>query len=227
MTKQRKPPSLNRAKLSRASILKAAVNIADKDGIESLSMRKLAHSVGVEAMSLYNHVPNKEAVLDGMVEIVVLQIALPNPDEYWRDAIRLRAISAHEQLLTHPWAATLFVSRANVGPAMLKYVDATIGCLRDAGFSYELADRAWNAIDSHVYGFTQQAINFPFEPSEYAGVAEQFLPQIPVDQYPYLHHLSRQVIEGKHDGIHDFCFGLDLILDSLERLHAEHVIADQ
>ncbi|MFT5448644.1 MAG: hypothetical protein ACI9DC_003829, partial [Gammaproteobacteria bacterium] len=87
-----------------------------------------------------------------------------------------------------------------------------------AGFSYEMADRAWNAIDNHVYGFTLQKLNFPFEPSEYSEVAESFLPVIPQDEYPYLHGLSRQIIDGVHDGVHDFCFGLDLILDGLERL---------
>ena len=92
------------------------------------------------------------------------------------------------------------VSRANVGPAMLRYVDATIGCLYSAGFSYDLADRAWNAIDNHVYGFTLQELNFPFKPSEYGEIAEQFLPMIPQDEYPYLHGLSRQIIDGAHVG---------------------------
>ena len=109
----------------------------------------------------------------------------------------------------------LIVSRANVGPAMLRYVDATIGCLREAGFSYELADRAWNAIDNHVYGFTLQMLNFPFEPGEYAEVAQQFLPMIPAEQYPYLRGLSQQVIDGNHDGLHDITFGLRLGLGSL------------
>jgi hypothetical protein len=112
----------------------------------------------------------------------------------------------------------LIVSRANVGPAMLRYVDATIGCLREAGFSYELADRGWNAIDNHVYGFTLQMLNFPFEPEEYAKVAKQFLPMIPAEQYPCLRGLSQQVIDGHHHGLQDFTFGLDLILDGLERI---------
>ena len=219
MTRQRKKVSQKGPKLTRTVVLNAAIRIADSDGMASLSMRKLAQALGVEAMSLYNHVVNKEDVLDGMVEIVVAKIELPTLDAYWKDAMRRRAISAHEQLLNHPWAAMLFVSRVNVGPAMLRYIDATIGCLHTAGFSYELADRAWNAIDSHVYGFTQQALNFPFEPSEYSEVAEEFLPRLPKDEYPFLHALSMQVIDGKHDGVQDFCFGLDLILDSLERIH--------
>lgn len=226
MTKQTKKVSTKGAKLTRTKVLKAAIRLADSKGMESLSMRKLAQALGVEAMSLYNHVINKEDVLDGMVEVVVGEIELPNVDAFWKDAMRRRSISAHEQLLRHPWAALLFVSRVNVGPAMLSYIDATIGCLHSAGFSYELADRAWNAIDSHVYGFTQQAVNFPFEPSEYAEVAEEFLPQLPENQYPHLNALSQQVIQGKHDGIQEFCFGLDLILDSLERIHDKQGEAD-
>ncbi len=204
--------------LTRDRVLRAAVRIADTSGIESVSMRRVAESVGVEAMSLYNHVQNKDDVLDGMVEIVATELEVPSLDKDWRNAMRRRAISAHKVLLRHPWAAILIVSRANVGPTMLRYVDATIGCLYTAGFSYEVADRAWNAIDSHVYGFTLQQLNFPFEESEYREAAEGFLPMIPAEEYPYLNGLSHQIIEGSYDGIHDFCFGLDLILDGLERL---------
>ena len=132
--------------------------------------------------------------------------------------MRRRAVSAHAVLLRHPWATMLIVSRANVGPAMLGYVDATIGCLREAGFSYALADHAWNALDSYVYGFTLQKLNFPFEPSEYATLAKAFLPIIPAAQFPYLNGMSQQVIDGQHDGLHDLEFGLDLILDGLAAL---------
>lgn len=130
----------------------------------------------------------------------------------WRLAMRRRATSAQEVLLRHPWATMLIVSRVDVGPAMLRYVDATIGCLRAAGFSYRMADHAWNAVDNHVYGFTLQKLNFPLQPEEYARAAKAFLPQIPEDKYPYLNGLSQQVIDGKHDGMHDFQFGLELIL---------------
>ena len=132
--------------------------------------------------------------------------------------MRRRAISAHEVLVRHPWATQLIVSRANVGPSMLRYVDATIGCLVKAGFTYPTADHTWNAIDSYVYGFTLQKLNFPFKPKEYAKVAKAFLPMIPADQYPYLNGMSQQVIAGDHDGLHDLQFGLDLILDGLEEL---------
>ena len=204
--------------LSRARILQAAVRLADKDGIQALSMRKLAQRLGVEAMSLYNHVTNKEDVLDGMVDRVISKVDLPKPGDDWKSAIRERAVSAREVLLLHPWASSLIVSRVNTGPASLRYVDATVGCLVEGGFSYELADHAWNAIDSYIYGFTLQELNFPFESPEYAEVAEEYMPLIPADQYPYLHGLAQQVIDGTHDGVHDFEFGLELILDGLESL---------
>ncbi len=213
-----KKKARQRAPLTRDRILRAAVRLADKQGIESLSMRNLAQALGVEAMSLYNHVTNKEDALDGIVEIVAAKIDLPTIGGDWKAAMRRRAISAHQVLCHHPWAAMLIVSRVNVGPAMLRYVDATIGCLHAAGFSYEMADRAWNAIDNHIYGFTLQALNFPLQATEYVESARNFLPLIPQDQYPYLRELSQQIIGGTHNGVQDFTFGLDLILDGLESL---------
>ncbi len=112
----------------------------------------------------------------------------------------------------------LLMSRVNVGPVMLRYVDATLGCLLDAGFSYPLADHAWNAIDSYIYGFTVKSLNFPFEPDEYKDVAEEFMPQMPMEQYPHLLGLSLEVMEGRHDGVHDLSLGLELLLDGLESL---------
>ena len=204
--------------LSKERVLQAAVSLADETGIASLSMRKLGQALGVEAMSLYKHVANKDEILDGIVDIVAREIEVPTIGGDWKASLRRRAISAHEVLLHHHWATMLIVSRANIGPAMLRYVDATIGCLREAGFSYPMADRAWNAIDNHVYGFTLQRLNFPFAPHEYAEVATTFLKQIPMDDYPYLNGLSLQVIDGRYDGQQDFAFGLDLILDGLEKL---------
>lgn len=209
-----------RSPLSRDRVLRTAVSLADEIGIASLSMRKLGEKLGVEAMSLYKHVSNKGDLLDGIVDLVVSEIEVPSIGGDWKRAMRRRAISAHEVLMQHPWATMLIVSRLNVGPAMLRYVDATIGCLREAGFSYPMADHAWNAIDSHIYGFTLQKLNFPLEPGEYAQAANAFLPKIPESEYPYLHGMSRQVIDGHHDGIHHFEFGLDLILDGLEQLRS-------
>lgn len=181
-------------------------------------MRKLGQRLGVEAMSLYKHVANKDDLLDGIVDLVASEIDVPHPGSPWKGEMRKRAQSAHAVLLRHPWATMLIVSRANPGPAMLRYVDATIGCLVQAGFSYAMADRAWNAVDSYVYGFTLQKLNFPFEPDEYAEVAKAYLPQIPVEQFPHLVGMSQSIIDGRHDGLNSLEFGLDLLLDGLERL---------
>lgn len=215
-TTDRRAP--RRAPLTRERLLAAAMRLADAEGIEALSMRKLAQELGVEAMSLYNHVASKDDVLDGIADIVVAEIEAPAIGADWKAAMRRRATSAHEALLRHPWAPLLIASRVNIGPAMLRYVNATIGCLREAGFSYEMADRAWNAIDSHIYGFTLLELNFPLESSEYASAAKSFLPLIPASEYPYMRALSELVIEGKHRGVQDFQFGLELLLDGLERL---------
>lgn len=212
----RKPKK--RAPLSKDRVLHTAAALADKIGIVALSMRRLGQELGVEAMSLYKHVANREDILDGIVDLVVREIEVPTIGGDWQAAMRRRATSAYAVLLRHPWVTMLLVSRANVGPAMLRYVDATIGCLREAGFSYALADHAWNAIDNHVYGFTLQQLNFPFQPDEYAAAAAGFLPQLPAGKYPYLRAMSEQVIAGLHSGRHDFEFGLELILAGLEKL---------
>ncbi|MGE0432810.1 MAG: TetR/AcrR family transcriptional regulator [Planctomycetota bacterium] len=214
----KKPRSRRRAPLSRERVLEHAVRIADADGIEAVSMRNVAAALRVEAMSLYHHVKNKDDLLDGMVEIVAAGIELPTPGKNWQEQMRRRATSAHAVLTKHPWAALLLMSRVNVGPVMLRYVDATLGCLLGAGFSHAMADRVWNTLDSFVYGFTLQSLHFPFAPDEYADAAAEFMPQLPMEQYPHLAGLSMEVMSGRHDGLHDLSFGLDLLLDGMERL---------
>jgi AcrR family transcriptional regulator len=216
MTKTTNSDPLFHIPLSRERILRAAIDLADKDGLDSLSMRKLAQEMGVKAMSLYNYVTNKDDILDGMVDIVVGEIESPKIDGDWRDAMRRRAISAHEILLHHPWAAMVLMSRINVGSSMLQYIDMALGCLCEAGFSFEMADHVRNVIDSHIYGFTLQELNFPINESDYSEMAAEGLSIIPADKYPYLNKLTHHVIEGSYDGIHDFAFGLELILNGLE-----------
>lgn len=197
------------------------MRIADKQGIAALSMRKLAQELGVEAMSLYHHVKNKDDILDGLLELVVGEIEVPTIGGDWRAEIRRRASSAHSVLMAHPWATMLLMSRVSIGPAMMRYVDATLGCLRESGFSFPVADYAWNAIDSFIYGYTLQQLNFPFEPDEYAGAAASYVPEIDPVAYPYLVGLSAEVIAGRHAGVHSLEFGLDLLLDGLERLRLQ------
>ncbi len=218
MTKTNNPNTSPPAPLSRERVLHAALRLADQRGLETLSMRNLAQDLGVKAMSLYNHVDNKDDMLDSLVDIVVSEIEVPDLGVDWKTAMRRRAASAHAVLLCHPWAAIALMSRLNVGPAMLRYVDATLGCLREAGFSFEMADHAWNAIDSHIYGFTLQELNFPINATDYSEAAEKGLSLIPADKYPYLNRLTHHVMEGDYDGIHDFNFGLELILNGLDRL---------
>ncbi|HET8936789.1 MAG TPA: TetR/AcrR family transcriptional regulator [Polyangiales bacterium] len=209
--------------LSRERILQTALQLADRGGLDSISMRKLAQALGVEAMSLYNHVSSKDDVLDGIADLVVSEIEVPEIGGDWRLALRKRAISAHTVLRSHPWSPLLIASRVNVGPAMLRYINATLGCLREAGFSYELADRAWNALDSHIYGFTLLELNFPLDPSEYVSAATQFIPLLPQERFPYMRELTQRVIDGKHHGLQQFEFGLDLLLAGLETLRNQEL----
>jgi AcrR family transcriptional regulator len=153
--------AVSRAPLSRERVLRAAVELADESGIEALTMRALGRRLGVEAMSLYNHVGNKDDILDGISDLVLGDIEVPPSGTEWKAAMRHRAISAHGVLLAHPWAAMLIMSRYNIGPGMTRYLDATLGRLREGGFTIDGALDAWNTLDSHLYGFTLQELNRP------------------------------------------------------------------
>lgn len=209
--------SIRKPALTKELILTAALRLADAGGVERLSMRHLAAELGVQAMSLYNHFKNKRQILDGLVELVVAEIELPSRDDPWKTAMKERARSAHAMLLRHPWAVLTMMTRATAGPAMLRYVDATLGCLRNAGFSSVVADRAWNVIDNHIYGYTLREVSFPFDAHGYAETARSFLKGIPTEDYPHFSELATLVKEGRYSGLHDFDFGLDLILEGLDR----------
>jgi AcrR family transcriptional regulator len=216
MSTQTDSKAERRAPLNRQRVLRAAVALADQSGIESLTMRRLGQELGVEAMSLYNHVANKDDILDGIVDLIVGDIDVPPTGTDWKSAMRQRAVSAHEVLLAHPWAAMLIMSRYNIGPGMTRYLDATLGRLREGGFSIEGALDAWNTLDSHLYGFTLQELNLPFEVQEAQQVSASVLPQIPVGQYPHVAEVITHVMQtGRAE---DFEFGLGLILDALERI---------
>jgi AcrR family transcriptional regulator len=206
--------------LSRERVLRAAVLLADADGLESLTMRQLGLRLGVEAMSLYNHVANKDDILDGMVDLVVSEIDLPADTVDWQEAMRRRAISAQAVFSCHPWASGLIDSRESSGPARLRYFDWVIGTLRRAGFTLEMAVRAFSLLDSYIYGFGRQQLNMSaggdIEPEE---VGEAFLRAIPADEYPYLREMVVEyAMNSGYDESADFEFGLDLILDGLQRL---------
>lgn len=208
-----------RVPLTRDRVLHAAVALADESGSESLSMRKLGEAVGVEAMSLYHHVANKEDLLDGMIDVVFAEIALPSAGEDWKTAMRQRALSARRVLSHHGWAIGFMESRSSPGQATLRHHDAVLGCLRGAGFSVELAAHAFSVLDSYIYGFALQERSLPFHtPQETVELAESILAGVPADDYPHLAELTTQhVLQPGYDYGNEFEFGLDLILDGLER----------
>jgi AcrR family transcriptional regulator len=201
--------------LSRGKILEAALKLADSQGVEALSMRKLAQQLGVQAMSLYNHVSNKEDILDGLVEQVIGEIELPSLGAPWKEAMQARARSAHEVFLQHPWSLSVITSRQAAGPAMLAYVNTTLGILMEAGFSPAMADKIWTAMDSYIYGFTLRELNFPFEPANHSELASDYLEDFPIDEYPYFVRLASEIAEGQHSGVNELEFGLNLILEGL------------
>jgi len=208
-----------RAPLRRERVLAAAVELADKDGLDALTMRRLGQQLGVEAMSLYHHVANKEDVLDGIVDLVFAEIELPTAGAGWKSAMRVRAISAREALLRHPWATSLMQSRTRPGPATLRHHDAVLGSLRKAGFTLIMAAHAFSVIDGYVYGFALQQINLPLQsPEQVAVVGESLLRQL-AGEYPHLAEMiTEHAMKPGYDYAEEFEFGLDLILDGLERL---------
>jgi AcrR family transcriptional regulator len=209
-----------RAPLSRQRALQVAVALADAGGIGSLTMRKLAQELGVEAMSLYHHVANKDDILDGMVDAVFGEIEPPSGSSDWKSAMRDRAHSARAALLRHPWALALMETRTAPGAATLRHHDAVIGCLRRAGFSMEMTAHAFSVLDSYIYGFVLQEINLPFKSADEAGeVVGAMLERIPADEYPHLTAMAAEhVMQPGYDYGNEFQFGLDLILDGLERV---------
>ncbi len=208
-----------RTPLSRDRVLRAAVAFADDRGIQALTMRKLGEVLGVEAMSLYNHVANKDRLLDGMIDLVFDEIGLPSGGTDWRSAMRRRAVSARQVLSRHRWAIGLMESRTSPGPATLRHHDAVLRCLREAGFSVAMAGHAFSLLDSYIYGFALQEASLPFDTAEQtAEVAETILTQMGADQYPYLAEMAvDHVLQPGYDYGNEFEFGLDLVLEGLER----------
>ena len=219
MTPTTEPNPKPRVRLNRERVLRAAIALADAGGIESLTMRKLGEQLGVEAMSLYNHVASKDDLLDGMVDAVFSEIDLPSGGPDWKTAMRARAISARQALSRHPWAIGLMESRTSPGPATLRHHDTVLGTLREAGFSIKLAAHAYSALDSYSDGFALQEASLPFDTAEEtAEVVQTILARSAADEYPHLTELTiEHVLRPGYDYGNEFEFGLDLILDGLER----------
>ena len=209
-------------KLSKQRVVLEAVGLADGEGVDGLSMRRLAAVLGAGAMSLYHYVANKEELLDAMIDIVFEEIALPTDATDWQSAMRQRAISTRQVLARHPWAIGLLESRTSPGPANLRHHEAVTACLRRAGFSVLMATHANWLLDSYVYGFALQESSLPFDTAdEFADTTEDvFLPQLPPDQFPYLNESAAALVAAGYDPADEFIFGLDLVLAALEPLRA-------
>jgi AcrR family transcriptional regulator len=209
----------SRAPLTRQIVLAAAMRLADEQGIGALSMRRLGTALGVEAMSLYNHVVSKEDLLAGCLDLVVGRFDLAAQETAWKAGTRRTARSAREVLSEHRWAAPLMLTTLRPGPARLAYMEAMLGRFRGAGFSVEMAHHGLHVVDGHVLGYAVQQASFPLSAEEAAPLAEAFLTQLDAEAYPSLAEHIRYHIEvsGLSDEA-DFEFGLDLILDGLERL---------
>jgi AcrR family transcriptional regulator len=219
MARPARPATQPRTPLTRERILQAALVMADAGGIESVSMRKLGEAVGVEAMSLYNHVPGKADLLDGLIDLVFSEIELPSTGVGWQTAMRGRAVAIRAALARHRWAIGLMESRTTPGPATLRHHDAVLGCLRGAGFPVALAAHAYALLDSYIYGFALQEASLPFDTGEEtAELAQAMLAQFPAQEYPHLAEFTfRHVLQPGYDYGSEYVYGLDLILDGLDR----------
>jgi AcrR family transcriptional regulator len=208
----------DREPLTRARILRAALELADEGGVASLTMQAIGRRLGVEAMSLYRHVRNKDDILDGLVDLAFEEIKLPADRSAWRAAIRARSFSERAMLRRHPWAITLLESRMAPGPANLRSHDEMLAVLVDAGFSAAMATHAYNLVDSYVLGFALQEVNLPFESADdLAELGPGLLAQVPADTYPTFVRVSEELLASGFDYRAEFEFGLDLILEGIER----------
>ena len=207
------------ARLSRDQVLRAAVGLADEGGIDALSMRKLGQVLGVEAMSLYNHVKGKPDLVDGMIDIVFSEIGLPADGSGWKQAMRERAVSARQVLGRHRWAIGLMESRQSPGPATFRHHEAVLSCLRAAGFSVELTAHAYSLLDSFIYGFALQEASLPFSSGDAA--ADEIARHMPASEYPHLAEIAAvHILQPGYQYGDEFEIGLDLILEALDRAAA-------
>ncbi len=218
MVERRAEPGQQREPLDRTRVRRAAIALADAGGIDAVTMRRLGEELGVEAMSLYHHVANKSDLMDAMVDGVFSEIELPDGGTGWREAMRVRAVSARQVLVRHPWAAPLMQSRTTPGPATLRHHDTVIGSLRTAGFSVAMTAHAFSLLDAYVYGFALQEASLPFtEPAGTVELAQAIMAEFAAGEYPHLTELTvSHVLQPGYAFGDEFEYGLDLILDGLE-----------
>ena len=208
--------SKTRKKLSKEVVLRAAVELADAEGVEAVSMRRLAQELGVEAMSLYNHVANKDEILDGLVETVATEIERPPTDADWKEALRHILVSAQETLTRHRWAQSLWMARGMPGPARLAYAESILRTLREAGFSKDLTYHAFHLVEALVLGVTTQHMSVPENKDQFRDVAQRFIDRLPQDEVPYLiEHAQQHFAPDAPTG--GYAWAVDLIIDGLDR----------
>lgn len=211
-----------KARLSRSRVLEGAVELADEIGIEALTIRKLATALDVKPMTIYHHVPSKEAIVDGMVELVFAEIDLPPTELDWKSAMRARCLSARTVLNRHPWAAPLMESRTAPGPANLGHHDAVLACLSRGGLSFQMMAHAYAVLDSFIFGFAFEEATLPTgDGGDFSDVAAEISATFDAEAYPNLVAFTAgHVMQPGYDFGRSFEFGLDLILDALERAAA-------
>jgi len=212
--------------LSRDRVLGAAIALADREGIGALTMRRLAQELGIEAMSLYHYVSGKDDILAGMVDLVTSEIPLPEAEGDWKGAIRQAAIAEFEILNAHPWAASTILTVKQASQPRIHYMDWILGTLRRAGFSEEVTDLGYHALESHIMGFTLWVVGMNLgTQDQLATTARSFLETFSQEDYPYLvEHIHHHLKPPKPGGEGSFAFGLDLILDGLERIRAAEAV---
>jgi len=210
----------NKAPVNRERTLRVALAVADSDGIEAVTMRRLARELGVEAASLYHHVNGKDEILDGLVDVVAAEIEPPMPSTEWRTAVSQRAHHTRDVLRRHPWAVSLMASRTSPGPATLRLLESGIRCFREGGFSIPLAAHAVSVVDSYVHGFVLQEVNLPFrDEAELAAMTEAIMETFPASEFPYLFEMTVQhVLQPGYDYGQEFDSGLVVVLDGVTTL---------
>jgi len=214
--------------LNRERVIRAAVQLADREGIDALSMRRLAQELGVEAMSLYNHIDGKEDLLDGMADLIVGEIDPPSADGDWKAIARGRILSARRAMLRHPWASAVIVSRREPSSAMMAYMDTMAGIFRSGGFTVDLLHHGFHALGSRILGFSQELFDDSNDPTDAPEVRAVMLQQMSL-AYPNITEIVRQVehddasvVGSGCDDQWEFEFALDLVLDGLAGLKDGH-----
>ena len=211
----------NRAPVNRDRTLEVALAVADSEGIQAVTMRRLARELGIEAASLYHHVQGKDQILDGLVDVVAAEIELPESSADWRQTVSQRAHRTRAVLRRHPWAVSLIsASRTSPGPATLRLLETGIRCFREGGFSVVLAAHAISTVDSYVHGFVLQEVNLPFrDESELAAMTAAIMDTFPASEFPYLFELTvEHVLQPGYDYGQEFDSGLSVVLNGVASL---------